>query len=215
MIVRVHAKDASVNDCAIVVPIYKLPLLESEQRVLKRNLRTLSDWPVIFVLPKRLLSAWQQSKDIESLGQTFYFPDRFFASIDGYNKLLLDIKFYLRFHAFKNILICQLDAVVVRDELRQWCDEEYSYIGAPWFVGYETPTLPYQFLGALHSVVGYTSCHPHAGRPSNADWVHEMDILSPKNSGSHSSGGRLLELDEGQLSVVYNARTADSPKIFF
>ena len=147
MIVRVHAKDASVNDCAIVVPIYKLPLLESEQRVLKRNLRTLSDWPVIFVLPKRLLSAWQQSKDIESLGQTFYFPDRFFASIDGYNKLLLDIKFYLRFHAFKNILICQLDAVVVRDELRQWCDEEYSYIGAPWFVGYETPTLPYQFLG--------------------------------------------------------------------
>ena len=144
---REHVRRSLVNDCAIVVPIYKLPLLESEKCVLDRNLRTLSVWPVVFVLPRKLSRSWQKFYENMQLGRTIYLPDRFFASIHGYNELLLDIRFYLRFLAFKNILICQLDAVVVRDELRQWCDKGYSYVGAPWFAGYDVPTLPYQFLG--------------------------------------------------------------------
>jgi hypothetical protein len=36
----------------------------------------------------------------------------------------------------------QTDALVLSDELEFWCKKQYSYIGAPWFEGYTTPTLP-------------------------------------------------------------------------
>lgn len=124
-----------------------LPLPQGELHTLKRNLLTLKRWPVVFVLPERLRQKWQASPDISSAGAAVYFPDRFFANIDGYNSLLLDVRFYWRFRVYQKILVCQLDAIVVRDELQFWCDETYSYIGAPWFAGYDVPTLPYQFLG--------------------------------------------------------------------
>ncbi len=34
--------------------------------------------------------------------------------------------------ACHGLLICQPDAIVVRDDLQFWVDREWSYIGAPW-----------------------------------------------------------------------------------
>jgi hypothetical protein len=33
----------------------------------------------------------------------------------------------------KYILIYQLDALIIKDELNHWCSRDYDYIGAPWF----------------------------------------------------------------------------------
>ena len=136
-----------MKDCAVVIPIYKLPLPEGELYVLKRNLLTLKNWPVVFILPSRLSAEWQASPSISTLGTASFFPDRYFNSVDGYNELLLNIRFYWRFRAFQKILICQLDAIAVSDELQYWCDKPFSYIGAPWVDGFSVPTLPYKLLG--------------------------------------------------------------------
>lgn len=60
------------------------------------------------------------------------FDATFFASIAGYNLLMLDKSFYQRFSCYQYLLIYQLDAWVFRDELDYWCDMGYDYIGAPW-----------------------------------------------------------------------------------
>jgi hypothetical protein len=60
------------------------------------------------------------------------FPDHYFKSVFGYNRLMLTASFYERFSHSKFILIYQLDAYVFRDELLYWCSKDYDYIGAPW-----------------------------------------------------------------------------------
>lgn len=36
------------------------------------------------------------------------------------------------------MLIYQLDAWVFKDELEFWCNKGFDYIGAPWFIGYDS-----------------------------------------------------------------------------
>ena len=55
-----------------------------------------------------------------------------FQNIEGYNELLLSSLFYERFLDSEYILIYQLDAFVFKDELKEWCQKGYDYIGAPW-----------------------------------------------------------------------------------
>jgi hypothetical protein len=59
------------------------------------------------------------------------FDDAYFSSIQGYNRLLLSQEFYARFQAFDYILIYQPDAYVFSDQLTEWCNKGYDYIGAP------------------------------------------------------------------------------------
>ena len=60
------------------------------------------------------------------------FSDEYFASLRGYNKLVLDELFYMRFLKYQYMLIYQLDAFVFKDELLLWAEKGYDYIGAPW-----------------------------------------------------------------------------------
>jgi hypothetical protein len=60
------------------------------------------------------------------------FEPRFFAGIDGYNRLLLSPGFYRRFEAYAQLLVCQTDAFVFSDQLESWSARDYDYIGAPW-----------------------------------------------------------------------------------
>jgi hypothetical protein len=45
------------------------------------------------------------------------------------------------------MLIAQTDVLVFADQLEEWCNRSYSYIGAPWFKGLTRPSLPLSFLG--------------------------------------------------------------------
>jgi hypothetical protein len=136
-----------MKQCAVVVPIYRLPLPPIEARCLILNTRKLRSWPLVFVLPKRLLSQWRAIEHEAVSSDAISFDDSCFAGIDEYNALLLSTRFYRRFKDFRYILICQTDAIIVRNELAYWCEQDYSYIGAPWFVGYDKPKVPYRYLG--------------------------------------------------------------------
>lgn len=45
---------------------------------------------------------------------------------------MLTKEFYLRFRQWEYLLIYQLDAYVFQDELMDWCNKGYDYIGAPF-----------------------------------------------------------------------------------
>lgn len=116
----------------IIIPIYKPSLTQYEHISLQQNYRILHHYPLILVKPRSLdiSPLLKQYPDL----RTEDFDDSYFQGIQGYNKLMMSSEFYERFSNSKYILICQLDAYVFRDELTEWCNKGYDYIGAPWLV---------------------------------------------------------------------------------
>lgn len=114
----------------IIVPVYKTQLNPFERISLEQNNRVLNAYPRIFIKP--------QSLDISELLRDFpafsveSFDDTYFTSIQSYNRLMMSPELYQRFSDAEYMLLCQLDAYIFRDELTEWCQKGYDYIGAPW-----------------------------------------------------------------------------------
>ena len=60
------------------------------------------------------------------------FESSFFSDINGYSALMLSRSFYERFQAHTHMLVYQLDSYVFKDQLVEWCERGYDYVGAPW-----------------------------------------------------------------------------------
>lgn len=118
------------NSVKIIIPIYKTYFGELEEKSFLQCVKVLKNHQIVLVQPEGLENDYITKKysniSVES------FPKRYFENIEGYNELLLSASFYERFLDTKYILIYQLDAFVFKNELQEWCDKEYDYIGAPW-----------------------------------------------------------------------------------
>ena len=115
----------------VVIPVYQNQLSESEFHSLRQVCKVLKRYPLVIVKPESLdVSNW---KEIYPLLEIESFPDEYFKGISGYNRLMLSELFYSRFvERTEYLLIYQLDAYVFRDELEDWCNKGYDYVGAPW-----------------------------------------------------------------------------------
>lgn len=115
----------------VVVPAYRAQLTPYERISLQQCVRMLGRYPIVVVKPQHLdLSAWLT--DFPTL-QFKSFDDHYFADITGYNELLCTDDFYQYFLPYEYMLICQLDAFILRDTLADWCARGYDYVGAPQF----------------------------------------------------------------------------------
>lgn len=119
----------------VLVPIYRPHLDALEQFSLDISLSALEGRDIRFIGPSGL--------DLTLYAERYpsvpfiSFDDTSFASISGYNRLLLSQDFYQQFSEYEFMLILQTDAIVLRDELSYWCAQPFDYIGAPWPDGYE------------------------------------------------------------------------------
>lgn len=122
-----------MNRICIVVPVYKVSLTDWEKASFVQVLKVLARYDVIIYTYKGLdLSAYY--KEAESLNKSLkveFFDREYFTSLGGYNRLCLTLDFYKRVSTYEYMLIYQLDAWVFRDELLDWCNKGYDYIGAP------------------------------------------------------------------------------------
>jgi hypothetical protein len=153
---------------AIVIPVYKPILTLYEQVALDKCYVILGKYPIIFVAPQSL--AMDSIATKEHFTNIVRFPDRFFKNIDGYNQLMLNSCFYEAFAKYEYILIYQLDAYIFTDDLIQWCDKEYDYIGAPWIPAQKYEQSHYRiglsimnFLGNLVRIKTGTHNYYHVG----------------------------------------------------
>lgn len=120
--------------CVIVIPIYKEIPSDDEILNLRLSLSKLTSDKVL-VAPANLdLTFYQEEFD---LNRHEYFAPSYFKSVSSYSELLLTKEFYSRFNAYEFLLIYQLDAVVLRENLDFWTTLSYDYIGAPWPQGWE------------------------------------------------------------------------------
>jgi hypothetical protein len=127
----------NIRICCICIPIYKNEISKTESLSLRQCLKILNNYDIYFITHKGVKRS-QYDKICSQHGPIKtgykYFPRKFFRNIDGYNSLLLSQNFYLSFSEYKYILIYQLDAFVFSDQLIEWCNKKYDYIGAPWLV---------------------------------------------------------------------------------
>jgi len=120
----------------VLVPIYKERLDSLEQYSLDHSLAVLGGrHPVLFIGPEGLDLSGYQGRYPGLQYQAF--PRECFASIPGYNRLLLSPAFYSRFLNYEFMLILQTDAILLRDELELWAAQPFDYLGAPWPEGVE------------------------------------------------------------------------------
>lgn len=120
----------SKEDIAVVIPVYLPTLSEMEKKSFEQCLKFLSSYHIVVIKPEHL----KLEEFIEQYGIVYVenFPDECFSSLRAYNKLVLTEEFYRRFRKYAYVLIYQLDAYVFRDELLDWANRGYDYIGAPW-----------------------------------------------------------------------------------
>jgi hypothetical protein len=119
------------KDVAIVIPIYRVNITDSELASLQQCLKVFENENIFIIHPNELDINFY--KNIYGYRISFRgFHKNYFESIQGYNQLLLSTHLYKVFIQFKYILIYQLDAWVFRDDLIYWCNKNYDYIGAPW-----------------------------------------------------------------------------------
>jgi len=123
----------------VVIPVYKKELSAEERHSLRQCCMVLKNYHLAIVTyPECDLTNYKEVLIAEKADYTIEFFDRsYFDSVQSYNRLLLNPDFYLRFKDFKYILIYQLDGFVFKDELIEWCNKGYDYIGAPWFAKYK------------------------------------------------------------------------------
>jgi hypothetical protein len=130
-----------MKQVCIVIPVYKSFAKLSEDEVIswRQCLIILASYPICLVGPYTLdTTAYIAELERNNIKYHFeLFSPKSFANITGYNRLMLSKEFYNRFTAYDYILTYQLDAFIFKDELALWCNLGYSYIGAPWFEGYE------------------------------------------------------------------------------
>jgi hypothetical protein len=123
----------SMLDLAVLVPVYKADLDELEHYSLDQSLRVLKKRIIFFIAPENLDIAYYR-KHFPGVPFIYFAPDSF-ASIVGYNRLLLSTAFYSRFVDYEFVLILQTDAIILRDELDDWTQSPFDYVGAPWPAG--------------------------------------------------------------------------------
>lgn len=117
---------------SIIIPFYTTSLSKEEWFSLDRCFEiTGGRHDIVFVIPNHL-SIDSLSLRYGNLFRVERFDDHYFESIDGYNELMLSTPFYERFLTSKYILIYQADCYLFTDNLEDWCNLGYDYVGAPW-----------------------------------------------------------------------------------
>ncbi len=117
-----------MNKVAIVIPVHQQSLNNDEQTSLNQCQKILGHYPIYFVAPEGLNAPYFSTI---SNFKTKYFDPKFFKSPKSYNEFLVTTAFYEAFKAYEYILIYQVDAYVFSDQLLEWCQAGYDYIGAP------------------------------------------------------------------------------------
>lgn len=137
------------NLVKVIIPIYKDSISVNEELSLRRCLNVLGKHPIVLIHSGTVNTDEYNriAGEEKVIVQYLIFNQNDFSSVESYNKLLQENRFYKKFLNCGYILIYQLDAWVFNDELNEWCRKGYDYIGAPWFENWHNATLSSTLIG--------------------------------------------------------------------
>jgi hypothetical protein len=115
----------------VLIVAFRTEISPLEEISLKQCFKVLGRHPIRLVCPEGTdLEAYRRV--VNNL-EVDFINHKWHKSYSAANRLRLEPFVYKRYRDYDFILFYDLDAFVFRDELEQWCDKDYDYIGAPWF----------------------------------------------------------------------------------
>lgn len=141
---RIHSKPV-----VVIIPVYEANPKQEELRAFKNNINILKKHPICMVTFQQCdLSKYDAiAQEIGVDLQRENFNKDYFTSVAAYNDLCLSLDLYHRFTDYEYMLICQLDVWIFRDEIIDWCNRGYDYIGAPIYYPYSDKRYTQIFRG--------------------------------------------------------------------
>jgi hypothetical protein len=120
-----------VKQFCIVIPVYKNELDIVENISLKRLNNVIGDknYDVYLVCPEGM-NTDEYYKLYKNLLIKTYSPE-YFKSTHTYSQLCISYNFYNDFSEYEYMLIYQLDCYLFSDQISDWCNKGYDYIGGP------------------------------------------------------------------------------------
>jgi hypothetical protein len=119
----------------IIVIAHKDELSDSEKASLRQCYTILGTYRIVLVCPEGLnVNVY---KSINPQAEICFIDPKWQASYGMFNRLKIEPLLYEKFSGYSHILFYELDAWVFRNELEDWCNAGYDYIGAPWITGIE------------------------------------------------------------------------------
>ncbi len=116
------------------VPVYKTAPSKNETLSLMQ-LRLLEVQNATLVCPEGLDISYYLNLWPELMVQR-YAPEHF-VSVQSYNDLVISPVFYESFaQKYEYLLIYQLDAFLLSNQVLEFCNQGYDYYGAPWITGF-------------------------------------------------------------------------------
>ena len=118
------------SQVAVVIPTYRERLSKTEEISLSQALKILGEYEFYYICPESL-----EPNDLNGKIHIVRFQDEWFSSVRKYSALMLQKELYRKFSGYEYILVYQLDSFLFSDQLSEFCDLGYDYIGAPWLHG--------------------------------------------------------------------------------
>ncbi|MBD2700673.1 hypothetical protein IC229_08500 [Spirosoma sp. BT702] len=117
----------------VVIPLYKSKISFFEKKSFIQCLIVLKNYDICIVYPNSLDITFYKFhlKNASVSYSEKHFDDYYFRDINGYNNLMLSVNFYQQFIDYSFLLLYQLDAYIFKDNLKEWCNKSYAFIGAP------------------------------------------------------------------------------------
>jgi hypothetical protein len=134
-----------MTSVAVVIPIYLAALPPMDEYSLDHSVRVLGARQLTFIAPEGLDIGYYRER-YPQVGVEWFAAD-YFASIPGYNRLLLSKELHARFAGAEFMLVLQTDAIILRDELDFWTAQPFDYVGAPWPEHYQLFVNLDRFVG--------------------------------------------------------------------
>jgi len=139
---------AQPNNSKLVAVVVALSnrnyLTDDEQISLKHLLHHLGHYDKFIIIPEEL--------DFSLPGfEAKRFDNKYFGSAQAHKGLLFSKEYYEAFSDYEFILSYHLDVLVFSDQLKEWCDKDYDFIGPPWI---RHKDAPYYGMSSFEGKVG-------------------------------------------------------------
>ena len=124
-----------MNRKVVILIFAHKPTLQWYEAIgLEQCFRVLGHHPIRLVCATGLdVSAYRR---ITPALEVDFIPSHWLASYRAFERMKILPYLYRRYAGFEYVLFHELDAFVFLDELLDWCEQAWDYIGAPWYDGY-------------------------------------------------------------------------------
>lgn len=137
------------KEVIVIIPVHSEDITYYEEISLRQCFKVLKRHPIRLLYPKGL-NIKNYKKIIHDIRVDFIDP-KWQTTYRMYNRLKISKFFYEKYIDYKYLLTYELDSFVFKDELLDWCNNGYDYIGAPWIKGHSKANEDSLFTGVGNS----------------------------------------------------------------